>query len=251
MTDEYARLEKVSHWYDAPDGFKTDWGQLHSRLIGYRYRTLKPFFRGTTALELGIADGQMTARLLESFAHVTGLEASTKFIVEVEARFPGARERLRLVHTLFEEFQTTERFDTVLVMHVLEHVEDPVGLLRLAGEWVAPGGVLLINVPNARSLHRLAAVKMGLLEKPHSFNDTDRSLGHRRVYYPEQLSNDVAAAGLKLAHLGGIFLKPLANKQIERDWTPEMIDAFYELGDEFPHIAAEIYAACTPEQSEQ
>lgn len=245
-TDEYTRLEQVSHWYDAPDGFKTDWGRLHSRLIGYRYRTLKPFFRGERALELGIADGQMTARLLESFDHVTGLEGSAKFIDEVRARFPQAGERLDLVHTLFEEYRTDERFDTVLVMHVLEHVEDPVGLLRLAGSWVAPGGVLLINVPNARSLHRLAAVKMGLLEQPHSFNDTDRSLGHRRVYYPEQLADDVAAAGLRLERMGGIFLKPLANKQIERDWTPEMIDAFYELGDEYPDIAAEIYAVCLP-----
>jgi 2-polyprenyl-3-methyl-5-hydroxy-6-metoxy-1,4-benzoquinol methylase len=247
MTDEYTRLEQVSQWYDAPDGFKTDWGRLHSRLIGYRYQTLKPFFRGISALELGIADGQMTARLLEHFARVTGLEGSAKFIAEVEAQL-AARERLHLIHTLFEEFQTAERFDTVLVMHVLEHVEDPVGLLRLAATWLAPDGVLLINVPNARSLHRLAATKMGLLEQPHSFNETDRSLGHRRVYYPEQLAADIAAGGLRLERMGGIFLKPLANKQIESDWTPEMIDAFYALGDEFPDIAAEIYAVCTVER---
>lgn len=246
--EEYQRLEEVSHWYDAPEGFKTDWGRLHAQLVGYRYRTLKPFFRGATALELGIADGQMTARLLESFAQVVGLEGSTKFIDEVRARFPGAGERLRLVHTLFEEFETDECFDTVLVMHVLEHVEDAVGLLRCAKRWVAPGGVLLINVPNARSLHRLAAVKMGLLEFPHSFNDTDRSLGHRRVYYPEQLADDIVTTGLTLVQMGGIFLKPLANKQIERDWTPEMIDAFYVLGDDFPDIAAEIYAVCTVER---
>lgn len=250
MSDEYHRLEQVSRWYDAPDGFKTDWGRLHSRLVGYRYRTLRPFFRGATALELGVADGQMTACLLKSFDRVTGLEGSTKFIAEVEARFPEARDRLRLVHTLFEEFRTDERFDTVLVMHVLEHVEDPVELLRLAGSWIAPGGALLINVPNARSLHRLAAVKMGLLEHPHSFNDTDRSLGHRRVYYHEQLAGDIAAAGLALERMGGIFLKPLANKQIEHDWTPEMIDAFYELGDDFPDIAAEIYAVCTAGSAE-
>jgi 2-polyprenyl-3-methyl-5-hydroxy-6-metoxy-1,4-benzoquinol methylase len=245
MTDDYQRLEAVSRWYDAPDGFKSDWGQLHSRLIGYRNQSLKPFFRGTRALELGIADGQMTAHLLNSFAHVTGLEGSTKFIADVRERFADVGDRLRLVHSLFEEYQTDERFDTVLAMHVIEHVDDPVGLLRRAAGWVAPGGTLLINVPNARSLHRLAAVKMGLLEHPHSFNDTDRSLGHQRVYYPEQLAEDIAAAGLTLERMGGIFLKPLANKQIEQAWTSAMIDAFYALGDDFPDIAAEIYAVCT------
>ena len=44
--------------------------------------------------------------------------------------------------------------------------------------------------------------------------------------------------------MGGVFLKPLTNSQIEKWWTEEMMDAFYELGKEYPEIAAEIYAVC-------
>jgi len=47
--------------------------------------------------------------------------------------------------------------------HVLEHVDDPVAVLRLVKSWLKPGGRVLAAVPNARSIHRQAAVIMGLL----------------------------------------------------------------------------------------
>ena len=65
---------------------------------------------------------------------------------------------------LFEDFRPAEAFDVVVMEHVLEHVEDPVGILKLAKPWLAPGGQVVIGVPNAHSFHRLAAVKMGLLK---------------------------------------------------------------------------------------
>ena len=42
--------------------------------------------------------------------------------------------------------------------------------------------------------------------------------------------------------MGGVFMKPLSNGQIEEHWTDEMIEAFFELGQEFPENAAEIFA---------
>lgn len=44
------------------------------------------------------------------------------------------------------------RFDVVTALHVLEHVPDPVRLVRRMVEWLAPGGLLIIEVPNAAGL---------------------------------------------------------------------------------------------------
>jgi len=43
-------------------------------------------------------------------------------------------------------------FDLVTAMHVLEHVPDPVAVARRMLEWLAPGGLVIVEVPNAGGL---------------------------------------------------------------------------------------------------
>ena len=132
-------------------------------------------------------------------------------------------------------------FDTIVMEHILEHVENPVDLLRRARTWLAPGGRMLLGVPNAHSIHRLAAVKMGMLKAPTDLNDRDHALGHRRVYTQAAFRNDVQAANLTILESGGVFFKPLSNKQIQDHWDERMLQGFYELGKQFPDNAAELY----------
>ena len=80
-----------------------------------------------------------------------------------------------------------------------------------------------------------------------SMNEQDKKIGHRRVYTTETLKRDISKAGFKIKKTGGVFLKPLSNQQIEQDWNEKMIDAFYELGKEYPEISAEIYVVCVLE----
>ena len=82
---------------------------------------------------------------------------------------------------------------------------------------------------------------MGLLRFEHELNDTDRKNGHRRVYDIEKLRKDFQSASLHIIKLGGYWLKPLSNAQIEKDWSDEMIQAFLTMGEKYPEIAAEIY----------
>jgi len=44
------------------------------------------------------------------------------------------------------------RFDVVTAFHVLEHVPDPVAVTRRMLDWLAPGGLLIVEVPNAGGL---------------------------------------------------------------------------------------------------
>jgi len=145
---------------------------------------------------------------------------------------------------LFEEFEPEQAFDTIILEHVLEHVEDPVALLARVKRWLAADGKLFVGVPNGNSIHRLAAVKMGMLDNPCQLNPRDHALGHRRIYTPETFRVDIEKSGLTVLEIGGVYFKPLANRQIQQNWTEEMIQGFFELGKDFPEFAAEIYAVC-------
>lgn len=209
------------------------------RLIAYRYRTQKPYFRPAHCLELGSADGQMTRFLVNDFETLTSVDGSKELLDQI----PDA-PNLTKIHSYFEDLKLDRQYNTIILEHILEHVDNPVEIMRLAKGWLAPGGVMLMGVPNALSLHRLAAVKMGLLKSPYELNERDYQVGHQRVYDIDTFLADAASAGLKVIKSGGMFLKPLSNKQIESQWTEEMMEGFYELGKDFPRHAGELYAVC-------
>ena len=96
-------------------------------------------------------------------------------------------------------------------------------------------------MPNCDSLHRQAAVKMGLLEHVDDMSEKDKLHGHRRVYSMDRLVRNFEDADLHIIKKGGYWLKPISDKQIEESWSAEMLNAFMSLGELYPDIAAEIY----------
>jgi 2-polyprenyl-3-methyl-5-hydroxy-6-metoxy-1,4-benzoquinol methylase len=125
---------------------------------------------------------------------------------------------------------------------VLEHVVDPVSILRLCGQWLSGSGRILAAVPNKDSVHRQAAVEMGLLSKLDDFSEKDKRHGHRRIFGRDSFLKCFVDAGFKITESGGYWLKPFSDSQIEHYYTDKMIDAFLKLGEQYPNIAGEIYA---------
>src|SRR5262249_46091182 len=144
-------------------------------------------------------------------------------------------------HSLFEDFETPRLFDDLVMARALEHLDDPVGLLRIMRDWTTSEGRIHIVVPNAGSLHRLLGVHMRMLKAPNAFSDADRMYGHRRVYDMGLLRSHLTEAGWHVEHIRGCFLKPLSNAQM-LSFSPELLAAFYEVGKELPRHCAELYA---------
>jgi SAM-dependent methyltransferase len=230
---EKRRLARAATWY------VEEQLEFDKRLIRYHYDAIRGFLRGPLGLELGPAEGQMTPLLLKHFTTLTVVDGSAPLLDKI----PRAPNLVK-IHSLFEDFTPRHQFDSIVMNRVLEHVRDPVGLLRLARRWLSPNGRLLIGVPNADSFHRLAAVHMRLLRRATELNDRDRRLGHRRVYTRDALLLDIRKAKLAVVTTGGVFFKPLSNVQIDATWTDAMMDGFFKLGSDFPDNAAEIYAVC-------
>lgn len=230
-------LEEVAAKHDQSEGFTP-------RLIACRAHTLAAVMPSGSVLDLGCADGLLTALLAESHQRVLGVDASATRLSRARARTRGM-SNVELRQALFEELSPEESFDLVVISCVLEHVASPEALLRRAARWLHPTGKVVAIVPHAESLHRRLGQKMGLLQRVTDPGTTDEALEHRRVYTLEALAADFAKADLQVIESGGYLIKPLPNAMMAT-LDPRLVDACEELGRELPELAAEIYAVGRP-----
>lgn len=221
------------------NSYISNYTDFNDWLIRQRYEHLKQYFKGSSCLEMGPAHGEGTGYLLDNFDRVVAVDGSRAAIDKLKERFPTNKLDTKL--TYFENMSIKERFDTVILAHILEHVDDPQPVLGQAKKLVKSDGVIIVDVPNGMSLHRQIGVKMGLLKEVTELNAADLSIGHQRVYTPKTLRAEFEKAGLKIDKFGGMFIKVLSNAQTEQTFKEDQLHALFEVGEDNAEIAAEIY----------
>jgi 2-polyprenyl-3-methyl-5-hydroxy-6-metoxy-1,4-benzoquinol methylase len=213
----------------------------------YMLESFKPFFRPGNMLELGCFRGAFTRRLHAHYPELTCVEASDEAIAEArQALGPG----VTFHNALFEQVVLPQRYDHIVMTHVLEHLDDPVAVLRRVNqEWLAPQGRFFLVCPNANAPSRQIAVKMGLISHNAAVTKAEALHGHRCTYSLDTLERDAVAAGLKVVHRSGIFFKALANFQWDRLLQTDIVsqaylDGCYQLGQQYPDLCASIFLVC-------
>ncbi len=209
----------------------------NKKTISYSFKIFSRHIKTGSILELGPAEGVMTDYLVNLKQNLTVVDGAEIFCKEIKKRYP----QVTVVNSLFEEYTPSERFNNIILGHVLEHVEDPVALLTRAREWLTEDGYIMAAVPNNRSIHRQVGVLLGLLNFEEEMSDWDHYHGHRRVYSPETFRSEFIKANLEIEVFGGYWLKPLSNAQIESTWSDSLLDAFMKIGERYPDIAGTIY----------
>lgn len=224
-------------------------------------RSVLDYAKGPSLLELACGNGLVTSMLAPHFERVVGVDASWRHITEARARHKG----IDFVQTLAEDYQSEEPFTTITMLYLLEHVLDPVSLLRSAVRNLHEEGVLIIHVPNALAVNRRIATLMRTLENEYELSPFDIEIvGHRRSYDLRLLVEHVVSAGLKVLHRGGVFYKMLSSPQINwllekgpweeggfgwgrvgseksKNWRKAFCDACYEFGKDRPEDCNGIY----------
>lgn len=99
-------------------------------------------------LDVGCSIGSMLVAARLGAWRAEGIEIDPT-TAEIAGRRSGARVR---VGTGLGVLAPEEKFDLIVMNHWLEHTPDPGRQLSMARQHLAPGGLLLIRVPNARGL---------------------------------------------------------------------------------------------------
>ncbi len=175
------------------------------------------------------------------------MEASDEAIAIAKKEFGS---KVKFVNSLFENATLPTKYDNIILTHVLEHIEDPVKVLkRINDEWLSDTGRFFLVCPNANAPSRQIAVKMGLITHNAAVTPAEKEHGHMITYSLDTLERDATAAGLKVVHRSGIFFKALANFQWDRLLqtdiiSKEYLEGCYQLGQQYPDLCSSIFLMC-------
>lgn len=217
--EELAKFEAMADsWWDPEGKFKPLHKFNPERIrylrdtcaahFGRDAETLSPF-SGLRLLDVGCGGGLLSEPLARMGFAVTGLDAADKNIqiARIHAERSGLPidYRCQLVEDLA---QTDERFDVVMTMEVVEHVDNVDLFLEAAATLVKPGG-LLIGATMNRTLKSFALAKVGaeyvLRWLPRGTHDW------RKFLKPSEFANGLRAGGLTVSDLKGMSYNPLTD----------------------------------------
>jgi 2-polyprenyl-3-methyl-5-hydroxy-6-metoxy-1,4-benzoquinol methylase len=213
----------------------------------FMIKSFVPFFKKGNFLELGSFQGNFTKRFLPYFDDITCIEASDDAINIAKYK---VGESVKFIHGMFEQVSLPTKYDNIVLTHVLEHITDPVAVLKkINDEWLSDTGRFFLVCPNANAPSRQIAVKMGLITHNSAVTPAEKEHGHQITYTLDTLERDARLAGLIVVHRSGVFFKALANFQwdqlLKTDIiSKEYLDGCYELGQQYPDLCSSIFLMC-------
>jgi len=104
------------------------------------------FTNGKKLLEVGIGASECMLAAGEMGYETFGLDVIEKHVEHAKNHFG-----LNVITADFNEFESNEKYDVIIMGDVLEHVNDPVSAVEKAASLLSPTGVLWISTPNFES----------------------------------------------------------------------------------------------------
>jgi 2-polyprenyl-6-hydroxyphenyl methylase/3-demethylubiquinone-9 3-methyltransferase len=116
-------------------------------------------FNGLKILDIGCGGGLLSEPMARLGANVVGADAAERNIPVAKIHAQNSGLEIDYRHTSAEEIaKTSEKFDVVLNMEVIEHVADPLGFLTACKQLLKPNGLMLCSTINRNPKSYLMAI---------------------------------------------------------------------------------------------
>jgi 2-polyprenyl-6-hydroxyphenyl methylase/3-demethylubiquinone-9 3-methyltransferase len=203
---EIAKFSALAHrWWDPNSEFKP----LHA-INPLRLGWIKSFvnLEGKKVVDIGCGGGILAESISQSGADTTGIDLSEKAlkVAELHALEVGANLTYRSISAEELAEEQAEQYDVVTCMEMLEHVPDPMSVVRACANLCKPGGTLFFSTLNRNPKSYLFAIIgaeyiLKLLPKgTHEY---------AKFIKPSELVAFTRNAGLEMIGIKGLSYNPL------------------------------------------
>lgn len=159
--EELYQFDQIAdQWWDENGPFRPLHQQNSCRLRFIKYHLEKHFFglssptgslKGITILDIGCGGGLLCEPLARLGAHVTGLDASPQAIQTAKNHAQKMGLEIDYHVGTVESFQN-KKFDVVLTMEIIEHVDNPSFFIQASQSLLSEKGLFFLSTLNRTCL---------------------------------------------------------------------------------------------------
>ena len=156
---------------------------LHKR----RMNIVKPYLKGNI-LDIGCGSADLI-QFLDEDQHYVGIDLNKNLVLQLRKQYPQYEF---YEGNLEEGIDLNRKFDTITMIALIEHIKNPVNMMRQCYELLANSGNLVITTPTplGDKLHRIGA-KFGLTSK-------SAVEAHVKIYTHKNLQNLLNSFGIDI-----------------------------------------------------
>ncbi len=207
--NEVAKFEALANgWWDT-EGESKPLHEINPLRLGY-IKT-KCNLENKHVIDVGCGGGILSEALAKNNAVVTGIDMGEMplNVARLHALEAGLNIDYQQV-TAEQKAQTSaSEFDMVTCMEMLEHVPDPVSVIRACAQLVKPGGDVFFSTLNRHPkayLYAVVGAEYLLKMLPKGTHD------YKRFIRPSEMASWCRQAGLEVSDIRGMSYNPLTKR---------------------------------------
>ncbi len=221
--------------------------------VAFRKRKIKEILsaiKHDSILEIGCGL-EAIFHVLDDFNQLVILEPAELFYKKTvdDISTNKLESKVNVFNLLLEEAQLQlvgKNFDVILVSSLLHEIKEQEKFLNQINLICSKETIIHINVPNAKSFHRLLAKEMGLIKNEHEKSESNIKFQQNTVFDLEQLVSLAEKNGFCVIDSGSYSFKPFTHAQMQEMLDKKIIsektlDGFYAMEKYMSGMGSEIF----------